>query len=117
MEVVDERLVDNDLALGVEQSKLATIVPRNLSFIYRLLRETVLLRIASAAILAFNEFSRGFLCWVLLYWILRLIHRLITQVALNHPLYDISYQDRLTTSHWVIILYIMHFKLVLINSA
>ena len=117
MEVVDERLVDNDLALGVEQSKLATIIPRNLSFIYRLLRETVLLRIASAAVLAFDEFPRGFLCWVLLYWILRLIHRLITQVALNHPLYDISYQDRLTTSHWVIILYIMHFKLVLINSA
>lgn len=55
MKVVNKRLVDNDLALGIYQSKLATVVPRDLTFVHRLLRKTVFLRVDSA-MLAFNEF-------------------------------------------------------------
>jgi hypothetical protein len=50
---------------------------------------------------------------MLLYGVLRVIGRLVKQYALYHSLGKISYQDRLTTSIYVIILYIMHFNLVL----
>jgi hypothetical protein len=69
-----------------------------------------------SAILAFYKFGRSFLCWMLLYRVLRVIGRLINQVALYHPLCKISYHYRLATSIYVIILYIMHFNLVLIYS-
>ena len=55
MKVVNKRLVDNDLGLGIYQSKLATVVPRDLTFVHRLLRKTVFLRVDSA-IVAFYEF-------------------------------------------------------------